>query len=136
MGIRLYFRNKYEPKEEYCLGKLFHYANSVDHLDCVDFIVEAGALNDYEWCVNFPCTGIKSGDFLDECVICAYQDYGGLFELSTEDLCLFIYLYRKDQKEFWGPDHIVQYDLDLEDELKFIQKHAAIENRWEFRLGA
>lgn len=27
-------------------------------------------------------------------------------------------------------------DLDLEDELKFIQKHAAVENRWEFRLGA
>lgn len=29
-----------------------------------------------------------------------------------------------------------KYDLDLEDELKFIQKHAAVENRWEFRLGA
>lgn len=136
MGIRLYFRNKYDPKEEFCLGKLLHYANSVNHLECVDFIIETGALDDYEWYEDVPDRCKMHGEFLDECVICAYQDYGDLFELSTEDLCLFIYLYRKDQKDFWGPDHIVQYDLDLEDELKFIQKHAAVENRWEFRLGA
>ena len=136
MGIRLYFRNKYHPGEEYCLGKLLHYADYKDKLLCVDFLVSVNALDLYEWYKEVPKFENMGQEFISECAICVYQDYGELFELSTEDLCLFLYLYRQDQKEFWGPDHIVQYDTDLKSEIEYIQKNAAVENRWEFRLGA
>lgn len=136
MGIRLYFRNKYNPKDEFCLGKLLYYADYYSRLSCIDFLVSVNALVDYEWVEGMPEVKEMTKVFISECQICAYQDYGDLFELCTEDLFQFIYLYRKDQKEFWGPDHIVQYDTDLEDEIKYIQTHAVCANMWEFRLGA
>ena len=136
MGIRLYFRNKYAPKDEYCLGKLLYYADVKDNLKSIDFIVSVGALDEYEWYKDSPEFNDMAKEFIVECTICAYQDYGDLFELCSEDLFMFLYLYRKDQKEFWGPDNTVTYDTDLLHEIEYVQKHAAVENRWEFRLGA
>lgn len=136
MGIRLYFRNKYAPADEYCMGKLLHYADYKDRLSCIDFLVSVNALDEYDWYEDRPEVNDMASEFISECSICPYQDYGDLFELCTEDLFLFLYLYRKDQKEFWGPDNHVIYDTDLHQEIEYVQKHASVESRWEFRLGA
>lgn len=136
MGIRLYFRNKYAPADEYCMGKLLYYADIKDRLSCIDFLVSVNALDEYVWSRDTPSFNDIAKQFIDECAIWSYIDYGDLFELGTEDLFMFLYLYRKDQKEFWGPDNIVTYDTDLQQEIEYVQKHASVENRWEFRLGA
>lgn len=140
MGIRLYFRNKYKPENEYCLGKLFAYAEGNDKLKCVDFLNDVGVLDEFwldgEIHTQWSYCETPQELFLDMCCCCTYQDYGEFFELCTEDLFMFLYLYRKDQKEFWRPQHIVTYDTDLLQEIKYVQKHASVENRWEFRLGA
>lgn len=36
MGVRLYFRNKDKPDNEYCLGKFLGYAETSDHAKLFD----------------------------------------------------------------------------------------------------
>lgn len=135
MGIRLYFRNRYKPENEYCLGKLFAYAERKDKLKCVDFLNEVGELDaywidselrtGYDWCKT------PQELFQEMCCCCTYQDYGEFFELCTEDLIWFLVLYWDDHASFH--EHP---GLGLREEAEFIQKNATRETRWEFRLGA
>ena len=135
MGIRLYFRNKYKPENEYCLGKLFAYAEGKDKLKCVDFLNDVGVLDEF-WLdgeIHTMWSYCKTPQelFLDMCCCWTYQDYGDFFELCTEDLIWFLVLYWEDHASFHGHE-----DWGIREEAKFIQENATCETRWEFRLGA
>ena len=138
MGIRLSFRNKYKPDAEYCLGKYLSYAETTDAHESIDFLVECGALDDYEWWDDPDHILSKSevvDRFITECQSCTYQDYGSLFELSTEDLIWFIYLNIIDKSKLreWP---VSDFKDQFVGAMEFIKDNAAVENRWEFRLGA
>lgn len=136
MGIRLYFRNKYKPEKEYCLGKLFSYAEGKDKLKCVDFLNDVGALDEYwiddEWRKDYHWCETPQELFQCMCECTRYIDYNeDFFELCTEDLIWFLVLYWEDHASFHGHE-----DWGIREEAKFIQENATCETRWEFRLGA
>lgn len=137
MGIRLSFRNKYKPDSEYCLGKYLSYADPTDAHDSIDFLVECGALDNYEWWDGSDHVLSKSEvveKFILECQSCTYQDYG-MFELCTEDLVWFIHLNILDKSKLrnWPVSDFTEQFIGA---LEFIKDNATIESRWEFRLGA
>lgn len=132
MGVRLYFRNKDRPENEYCLGKFLGYADPSDQHTSIDFLVEVGALDGYEWDTSYrdiPDRSEMAASFIEECHYCRFYEYGGMFELCTEDLVWFIRLYWDDHAKLF--DH---ESWDVREELQFIQQNASIESRWEFRL--
>lgn len=136
MGIRLSFRNKDKPDEEYCLGKYFSYAEPTDAHDSVDFLVRIGALDQYEWPDDeIPERSEMAAAFIRECEFCMYQDYGCMFELSTEDLVGFLGLYTIDRAKLRGWE-LSDFNDQLYGALAFIQRNATVESRWEFKLGA
>ena len=139
MGIRLYFRNKYKDNDlynEFCLGKLFYYIDSryKPRLKCVEYLEEENALDhyifdieDYNYEDLYEC-------FLEQCSCCPYIDYDdNLFELSTEQLIKFVYLYCKDYDAVWNTNVFEEF---FERIIDFIAENEAVENRWLFRLGA
>ncbi len=139
MGIRLYFRNKDNPKEEYCLGKLLHYAEYKENLTCVWFLDQINALDEYwtdsELRTDFYYCENVTELFITLCQCCPYVDYGDLFEMSSEDLFYFLFLYYEDKGKIDGWTTIEQHQAVVEASA-FIMKNATCESRWEFRLGA
>ena len=133
MGIRLYFRNKDKPEEEYCLGKLYSYIDEKDKCTSVKWLLEfTNALDEF---VENPYARIEENveAFLLDCACMRYIDYGEFFELSTCELCLFLIYYGIDWESLWYDEG---YKFDLEHAIAFIGTHEACVNRWEFRLGA
>lgn len=139
MGIRLYFRNKDKPKEEFCMGKLLHYAEYKENLTCVWFLEQINALDDY-WTDSelrtdyYYCENVVEL-FITLCNCTPYIDYGDLFEMSSEDLFYFLFLYYEDMCKIYGLMITEKYQA-IAEASAFIMKNASCESRWEFRLGA
>lgn len=137
MGIRLYFRNKDKPKEEFCLGKYFSYAEKKDCCYmCVKYLLKH-IQSAYDLLVEYRESyegDDDISDFLDLCSMGRTYDYGEFFEMGTDDLCGFISCYIKDKIRLW------QYDINgikpnyLLDLLQFIGDNGSIESVWEFQL--
>lgn len=135
MGIRLYFRNKYKPEDEFCLGKYFSYAEKKDCCYmCVKYLIKSGRI-DY-FLIDYK-EQYDSGDdiynFLEACAMGRYYEYGEFFEMTTEEACGFIADYMLDRCRLWQYDLKASYMIDI---LQFIAQNATIESMWEFRLGA
>lgn len=135
MGIRLYFRNKDNPKEEFCLGKYFSYAEKTDccYL-CVKNLIKSGRIDHFlfDYKEQYD-SGDDIDNFLEACAIGRYYDYGEFFEMTTEEACGFIADYMLDRCRLWQYDLNSRYMIDI---LQFIGQNATIESMWEFRLGA
>lgn len=143
MGIRLYFRNKDRSKDhEYCLGKLYGYVGQNKYLwKSVDYLKKINAIQEfvksYKEYNDFP-ESIQDA-FIDICAVCPYNDYDEFFQLTTKQLCGFLYFYRMD----WNVYHEIEKDeRKLNDAdfyysvLFFIGDHKNCGDTWLFRLGA
>ena len=136
MGIRLYFRNKYKPEDEFHLGKYFSYAEKKDGCyNCVKYLLDHVSsafdlLMEYR---EFYIGDDDIYDFLDMCANGIYFDYGDFFEMETDDLCGFLSCYIMDRCSLFNYELKPEYLIDI---LQFIGDHGTIKSVWEFRLGA
>lgn len=143
MGIRLYFRNKDRSEDhEYCLGKLYGYVETNKYLwKSVDYLKKINAIQEFvnSFKKHYDYPEIINDAFIEICDDCPYNDYGEFFQLTTQQLCGFLYFYRMD----WNLYHeLTKDEMKLNDAdffyrvLFFIGDHRNCGDIWLFRLGA